>query len=124
VACLLCCSVALLFFLHKDFHPQISSRLVKLTGEPDNIFFHSLRHCWANFDDFVKITLKTRCTVIYGTPTMHISVLNELDKMYSQHNGERLLNTLRTAVTGGSFCSEHLLDRMRDTYGIQDIRVR
>jgi acyl-CoA synthetase (AMP-forming)/AMP-acid ligase II len=51
----------------------------------------------------------SRCSIVYGTPTMHIDLLNE---MAAQNTKKSDIN-VKLAVTAGAFCPAEIFRRMR-----------
>lgn len=64
----------------------------------------------------VKCIQKYKCTDVFGTPTMHIDVVEQLKR-----SGERL-ESLKFAVTGGSPVSPKLVVDMQKYMGIERVR--
>lgn len=69
-----------------------------------------------NATDCVKCIQKYKCSYVYGTPTMHVDVINQVKS--SQEN----LESLRFAVTGGSAITPQLLLDMQEHLGIERVR--
>ncbi|XP_053530850.1 medium-chain acyl-CoA ligase ACSF2, mitochondrial isoform X2 [Ictalurus punctatus] len=59
---------------------------------------------------------KEKCTVIYGTPTMYIDLLN-------QHFGNNDLSSLETGVMGGSSCPPEVIWRVINDMKVKEITV-
>jgi len=66
----------------------------------------------------IAAAAKEQCTVMYGTPTMHIAMLNTPDF----HSYD--LSFLRLACTGAATCPESLVREMKTKYGLDVVVVR
>jgi fatty-acyl-CoA synthase len=58
-----------------------------------------------------------RCTVLYGVPTMFISMLNEPG--FAEHD----LSSLRTGIMAGSPCPEQIMRQVIDRMGMTDVAI-
>ncbi|KAH8411952.1 hypothetical protein KR222_003560, partial [Zaprionus bogoriensis] len=58
---------------------------------------------------------KERCTVLHGTPTMHVDLVEEQRKL------QLPLPRLKKAITGGAIVSPQLIKDMRDVLGIDAV---
>ena len=67
--------------------------------------------------DILKAVGAEKCTVIYGTPTMHIDIL------HAPQFGDNDLSSLRLAVTAGSICPEELIRQMKERYTVDNVAV-
>lgn len=57
-----------------------------------------------------------RCTVVNGTPTMHIDLVDVQTK-----RNENI--SLEMAVSGGALCSPHLFERMLNVLKVKQVKV-
>ena len=58
-----------------------------------------------------------RCTVVYGTPTMHIAMMNVPG--FESYD----LSSLRLACTAGAICPEELIKEMKTKYTVDTVGV-
>jgi fatty-acyl-CoA synthase len=58
-----------------------------------------------------------RCTVLYGVPTMFISMLNE--PSFAKHD----LSSLRTGIMAGSPCPEQIMRQVIERMGMTDVAI-
>jgi acyl-coenzyme A synthetase/AMP-(fatty) acid ligase len=58
-----------------------------------------------------------RCTIIYGTPSMHIAMMKALE--FNNFD----LNSLRVVCTAGAICPEHLIRQMKENYTVDSVMV-
>jgi fatty-acyl-CoA synthase len=58
-----------------------------------------------------------RCTVLYGVPTMFISMLDE--PAFAEHD----LSSLRTGIMAGSPCPEQVMRQVIDRMGMTDVAI-
>ncbi|MCR8986293.1 AMP-binding protein [Brevibacillus laterosporus] len=65
----------------------------------------------------LDVVSKTRCTALYGVPTMFIAELNE--PTFAQYD----LSSLRTGIMAGSPCPEEVMRNVVDKMGIRDITI-
>ncbi|MCR8995390.1 AMP-binding protein [Brevibacillus laterosporus] len=65
----------------------------------------------------LEVVSKTRCTALYGVPTMFIAELNE--PTFAQYD----LSSLRTGIMAGSPCPEEVMKNVVDKMGIRDITI-
>lgn len=70
-------------------------------------------------DKAVKVMMKEKCSVIYGTPTMHVDVCALLEQLpQDQYNR---LNFPELAVSGGALCSPELFKKMLSTLKLKNV---
>lgn len=62
------------------------------------------------------VIISFRCTVVYGTPTMYVDLVN------LQKTRQEKLH-LEVAVSGGAICSPHLFENMQKVLGVQQVKV-
>lgn len=72
----------------------------------------------AHFDPeaSLKSIVKEKCTVVHGTPTMHVDLIAKQKELNFE------LNTLKMAVTGGAPCSPQLHKEMHNVLKVKEIR--
>lgn len=76
----------------------------------------------SNFLRFVHLVLfvnrpKSRCTIVNGTPTMHI------DLIAKQNELNLPIKTTEIAITGGAACSPQLFRNIKSTFGLRSVKV-
>uniref|UniRef100_A0A1I8PCV2 Medium-chain acyl-CoA ligase ACSF2, mitochondrial n=1 Tax=Stomoxys calcitrans TaxID=35570 RepID=A0A1I8PCV2_STOCA len=67
--------------------------------------------------DSLKSVVTEKCTIIHGTPTMHVDVIRKQKEMNLP------LETLHMAVTGGATCSPQLFLDIQNYLGVKEIRT-
>jgi len=65
----------------------------------------------------IEAAAKERCTVVYGTPTMHIAMMNVPG--FESYD----LSSLRLACTAGAICPEELIREMKTKYTVESVGV-
>jgi len=60
----------------------------------------------------------TRCTVLYGTPTMYIDLLKAVAEFSSE-----LIVTPEIGLCGGALCSPSLLKQIKATFNLRRVVV-
>ncbi|XP_055932646.1 medium-chain acyl-CoA ligase ACSF2, mitochondrial-like [Argiope bruennichi] len=70
-----------------------------------------------NAVESLKSVEKNRCTVIYGTPTMHV------DGIYNFKLQNYDVSSLKQAVVGGSPAVESLIEELKETFGLSYINI-
>ncbi|ODM93657.1 Acyl-CoA synthetase family member 2, mitochondrial [Orchesella cincta] len=65
--------------------------------------------------DALKAIAKEKCTAVYGTPTMHIDIINASG--FEKYD----MSSLKIAVTGGAICLEELIRQMKEKYTIERV---
>lgn len=68
------------------------------------------------YSKFTNFVIYFRCTVVYGTPTMYVDLVN------LQKTRQEKLH-LEVAVSGGAICSPHLFENMQKVLGVQQVKV-
>jgi len=63
----------------------------------------------------IEAAAKEKCTIIYGTPTMHIAMMNVPD--FANYD----LSSLRFACTAGAICPEELIREMKSKYTVDTV---
>lgn len=66
-------------------------------------------------DDSIKAIAKEKCTIFYGTPTMHNDMISAKEKLQIE------TASVETVVTGGAICSPELFKKMHKTFGPQRV---
>lgn len=62
--------------------------------------------------------INCRCTVIHGTPTMYV------DLVQKQEERQEDLSSAEIAVCGGSICVPHLFKKMLSVLNVKKVKVR
>ncbi|CAL8078703.1 unnamed protein product [Orchesella dallaii] len=65
--------------------------------------------------DALHAISKEKCTSVYGTPTMHIDIINASG--FEKHD----MSSLKVAVTAGAICPEELIRQMKDKYTVESV---
>ncbi|XP_014279830.1 medium-chain acyl-CoA ligase ACSF2, mitochondrial-like [Halyomorpha halys] len=73
-------------------------------------------------EDTIKALEKHRCNVLYGTPTMHIDICNDLKKLLPEFPKLRkACKDFKVIVSGGALCTPALFE---DIYNIFECKVQ
>lgn len=72
----------------------------------------------AHFDPEASLhsIVEEKCTVVHGTPTMHVDLINKQKELKFD------LETLNMAVTGGAPCSPQLHREIQSVLGVKEVR--
>ncbi len=60
---------------------------------------------------------KTRCTAVYGVPTMFVAMLEEIT------NGDYDLSSLRTGIMAGALCPEEIMRGVNDRMNMGEVTI-
>jgi fatty-acyl-CoA synthase len=60
---------------------------------------------------------KTRCTAVYGVPTMFVAMLDEIT------NGDYDLSSLRTGIMAGALCPEEIMRGVNDRMNMGEVTI-
>ncbi|CAH1403239.1 unnamed protein product [Nezara viridula] len=73
-------------------------------------------------EDTIKALEKHKCNVLYGTPTMHIDICNDLKKLFPEFPKLReACKDFKVVVSGGAICTPSLF---KDIYNIFECKVQ
>ncbi|GBN89856.1 Acyl-CoA synthetase family member 2, mitochondrial [Araneus ventricosus] len=89
-------------------------------GSLASVLFHGtsvLPSLGFNVVESLKSVEKNRCTVIYGTPTMHV------DGIHNFKSQKYDISSLKQAIVGGSPATESLIEELKEVFGLSCINI-